>query len=542
MQRVLRTISRGATGVPANKTSATIDLLVPLLTAALVTFPLWFATYPPLLDYPFHLARMAILRDLAAGGPMARYYEFGSFLIPNVGMDVVILALSGLVGVEIAGRLFLAATLALTVTGAGFLARTLHGRTGLAPLLAGLLVFNQTFASGFLNYLLAVALLPWAVAGFLRLRSRGAAARLAGGALFAGALYFAHIVGFVLYAAAVAALELHASLPRLRREPAAAVASLAVAALPPVLVLALFALASPTAREAGSAIGYGGVPTALGFIRWKLLLPLRQLTTDNARLDGISAAAALAIAALVAVAGRVRIKREMLAVLAVLLAIMVAAPAELFTARYVDTRLPVAILVLLAGSLDIAIDRPRMRGLAVAAPLALLTLRSAVVARDWIGFDRIEREAAEAYRALPPDSILFAAAGGMNPERSFDDTWRPPIAHLAALAVLAGGKFVPAVWAHPAQQPIRVRPAYADLYSFQARDALEMPDTQAFTGFVAEIRDLMSRRRAQGLDDFGGRVFLVLLFPAALDHPSVPGAREISRHDRFSIYQVTEPG
>ena len=515
---------------------------VSLVAAVLVTVPVWLVTYLPLLDDPFHIARMAILHDIAWGGPMARFYELGSLLIPNLGMDGVMLALTGLMGVEAAGRVFTAAVLALTVAGAGFLARTLHGRAGLAPLLAGLLVFNQTLASGFLNYLFSVALLPWGVAVLIRLKERHWAARLGANLLFSAALYFAHFVGFMFYLVAAGVLELEASLPRLRREPGAAARSLAVSALPPALMLALFVLASPTEREAGSAISYGGVPTLMGFIRWKLLLAPRQLGTDNAALDALSAAAALGIAALVAVSARVRIRREMLAVLLALSAVTVATPAELFTARYVDTRLPVAILVLLAGSLEIAFVRPRWRGLAVAALLALLAVRSAAIARDWIGFDAIYREAAEAYRTLPPDSILFAAAGGLNPGRSFADTWRPPIAHLAALAVPAGGgTFVPAVWAHPAQQPIRVRPAYAEIYAFQTPGALEMRDTEAFAGFVAEIRDLMSRRRAQGLDDFGGRVFLVLLFPAALDHPGVPGATEIGRHERFSIYRVAEP-
>src|SRR5579885_1915520 len=91
---------------------------VSLVAAVLVTVPVWLVTYLPLLDDPFHIARMAILHDIAWGGPMARFSELGSLPIPNLGMDGVMLALTGLMGVEAAGRVFTAAVLALTVAGA----------------------------------------------------------------------------------------------------------------------------------------------------------------------------------------------------------------------------------------------------------------------------------------------------------------------------------------------------------------------------------------------------------------------------------------
>src|SRR6202158_5071506 len=88
-------------------------LLILLLTAV-VSLPLWFATYPPLIDYPFHLTRLQVLHDIRHAGPVSKYYEINSLIIPNVAMDVIGTALQAFLTVEQAGRAFLILTIFLT--------------------------------------------------------------------------------------------------------------------------------------------------------------------------------------------------------------------------------------------------------------------------------------------------------------------------------------------------------------------------------------------------------------------------------------------
>ena len=63
---------------------------------------------PPLHDYPFHLARADALVALLGQVNHATPYQLGSFLLPNVAMDVVTLALTWVLLSPVAGRVFLA--------------------------------------------------------------------------------------------------------------------------------------------------------------------------------------------------------------------------------------------------------------------------------------------------------------------------------------------------------------------------------------------------------------------------------------------------
>src|SRR5258706_15544815 len=77
----------------AKNPSSELLILIAMTLAALALMPVYVTRYLPINDYPFHLARMVILAQLH--NPIfARFYEQGSFLLPNVGMDAVVVPLS----------------------------------------------------------------------------------------------------------------------------------------------------------------------------------------------------------------------------------------------------------------------------------------------------------------------------------------------------------------------------------------------------------------------------------------------------------------
>ena len=80
------------------------SLLVAGLAASLL-LPLWVVRYPPLLDYPDHLARSFIIFHL--DDPAYRFRtlystQWGPF--PYLGMDVMLIGLQHLLPAEAAGR------------------------------------------------------------------------------------------------------------------------------------------------------------------------------------------------------------------------------------------------------------------------------------------------------------------------------------------------------------------------------------------------------------------------------------------------------
>ena len=98
-----------------------------LVVAAAVLLPILAAPLPPLHDYPFHLARVDALAALAGQVGHPTPYRLGSFLLPNVGMDVLSLGLTAALPPAIAGRVFLAFLLLtlLSGTAAGLTANAL---------------------------------------------------------------------------------------------------------------------------------------------------------------------------------------------------------------------------------------------------------------------------------------------------------------------------------------------------------------------------------------------------------------------------------
>ena len=508
-------------------------LLILLLTAG-ISLPLCFAIYPPLYDYPFHLARRLILRDIWSLGPLSRYYEINSLIVPNVAMDVIGTALQKFLAVEQAGRAFLILAIFLTISGVAFLSYTLFGRVGFAPWLGALLTYNWVFTIGFINYLFALGLLPWGVAFFVRLRPSSLSLRLFGGLLICLTLFFSHLVVFVLYGLIIASLEAQWGVPLLRGRRMEVIGRSVVSGLPVVATFALFLIESPTVRAAGEAISYDGFRSVLGFIRYKSLWPMRALSSGSELANWVSAGAATAVAALIARFGYVRINRELLVAILLIGLVYWLAPGHLFSAQFVDMRIPLAAYLILAGTINIYVGSVRGRWAITAVLIALLTFRSATMAFDWSAIEPAERQITAAFHCLAPRSILFAA----ETDPSLVPSGSPSLGHMFSVAEITNGAFVPATWAHPAQQPIRVKPEYADIYALQTPNARLIGDEKGLQAFSAEIQDLMAGRRATGQDDFGGNVYLLYMFPERLGYPRIAGATVVAEQWLFTLYRL----
>ena len=95
-------------------------LLTVVFAAGLLLAPIWLVAYPPLLDYPNHLARAFVLVHLQDPAfHFARYYRADWGLYPYLGMDLSMLALQRWLAVELAGRVFLSICALAFPLGAG---------------------------------------------------------------------------------------------------------------------------------------------------------------------------------------------------------------------------------------------------------------------------------------------------------------------------------------------------------------------------------------------------------------------------------------
>ena len=94
-------------------------------------------------------------------------------MIGNLGVDLLIVPMSKLVGLEMAVKLIAIAIPPMTVAGFLWVAREVHGRIPPTAAFALPFVFGHPFMFGFLNYSLAVALAFLAFGLWLQLARRG---------------------------------------------------------------------------------------------------------------------------------------------------------------------------------------------------------------------------------------------------------------------------------------------------------------------------------------------------------------------------------
>ena len=149
------------------------------LIALASTIPLWWPDIPPLVDLPGHLGRYRVQLAIDAHPHLREWYDFNWSLIGNLGIDLLVVPLAPLLGLEGAVKLIVLVIPALTVTGLLWIAREVHGRIPATALFALPLAYSYPFQFGFTNFALSMALalnlfalwLRFARLGRLRLRA-----------------------------------------------------------------------------------------------------------------------------------------------------------------------------------------------------------------------------------------------------------------------------------------------------------------------------------------------------------------------------------
>ncbi|GAA0726284.1 hypothetical protein [Sphingomonas japonica] len=141
--------------------------------ALAAAIPLLWPDIPPLVDLPGHMGRWRVQQ---AGGEvpwLAQWYDFNWMLIGNLGIDLLMVVLEPLLGLELAVKLVVLTIPPLTAFGLLWIAREVHGRVPPTALFALPLVYGYPLQFGFVNFALSMALALNAFALWLRLARLG---------------------------------------------------------------------------------------------------------------------------------------------------------------------------------------------------------------------------------------------------------------------------------------------------------------------------------------------------------------------------------
>ncbi len=169
-----------------------------IAAAILLSFvPLLYPQIPPLVDLLGHMGRYRVQLDIGQSPWLHHYYGFHWSAIGNLGVDLLVMPLGRLIGLEPAVKLIVMAIPPLTVGGFLWVAREVHGRIPPTAFFALPFAYSHPFMFGFVNFSLSMALAFLAFALWLRLGRLGRTGLRA--ALFVPisvVVFFAHTFGW----------------------------------------------------------------------------------------------------------------------------------------------------------------------------------------------------------------------------------------------------------------------------------------------------------------------------------------------------------
>ena len=407
------------------------------LCTLIAVIPLLWPDVPPLVDLPGHMGRYRVQLEHGQHAWLGDWYNFEWSLIGNLGVDLLVVPLAKLFGLELAVKLIVIAIPAMTVAGLLWIAREVHGRIPATALFALPLAYAFPFHFGFVNFALSMAMALLAFGWWLRL------ARL--GKLVFRAIIFLPISvviwvthtfgwGFLGVLAFSAELIRQHDLHRDRDQPwhRDVVGAWIVPAFRAglhCLVLAPPAVLMVAWRSGGHVSGQTG--DWFNF-RAKILWVV-QVFRDRWQLFDIASVGVLFLLLLKAVRDpNIQYSRNLGLSAALLLAVYILLPRIVFGSAYADMRLVPFLL-----AIAIIAIRPKpgmsMRGAATVAALgmAFFTVRMAATAVSFFLYDQAYDRELKALDHLPQGARLVSFVG----ETCYNEWRMTRLQHLPALAL-----------------------------------------------------------------------------------------------------------
>ncbi len=424
-----------------------------ILLIGAVLSPMLLAQYPPLVDYPNHLARIHVLANLDQDPDLQRYYSANWSLLPNVAMDAMLVPLARIVPIYSLGKLFVVAVLLLFVAGTYTLRWVLWRRIGLWPLAVLLVVYNYVLAWGFLNYLFGAGLAMLSLAGWIWVRDKWPRRWLVpASALAALILFFSHLFALGVYALSIAGFELGRSLHRRQQPLHNHLQTWMLAGLQFVLPIAL-ALQSSTVSE--SAL------TFFGGLKSRFAVALSATTFHDHAVDAGTLGFLIVLLVGGCVLRRFTLHPDMKMPLLLLLVAAIAMPAWLLGSWGAHLRiLPILAAMAVAAS-DLRLRRDLLSFILPTLGCALLIMRildmSPIVQRNDAMMNELRTSLVG---TVPEGASLMVAIDLSGPDaRLFDRSWIS-VLHLGSYAVIDRSVFLPTLFTDPRKQPLVVKPDY----------------------------------------------------------------------------------
>ena len=485
----------------------------------LAFMPLLYPPVPPLVDLLGHMGRYRVELDLAHSPDLQRYFDFEWQLIGNLGVDLLIVPLAKVFGLELSVKLIAMSIPPLTVAGFLWVAREVHHRLPPTAALALPFAFSHPFLFGFLNYTLSMALAFLAFGLWLRLGRLGRTKLRA--LLFVPisfVIFICHTFGWgtlgLLCFSAEAVRQHDKGISWWKAGLKAAMHALVLAA--PALIM----LTWRSEISGAPTFGWFNWPIKWLWLVWALRDQWQSVDTSILLLIGLTALFAL-------VSRAFTLSRNLAFSALVLAAAFVALPWTVFGSAYADMRLaPYAMAVV---ALAIRVRREPPAGLSQILAVAAVALFVAKVAVTTVSLGIASNRQQRQLEAL--DHVRRGAPMVFLVGQSCDSPW--PLfrqSHLGAMAIVRRHAFANDQWGIEGANLLTVR--YAAAGPFRA-DPSQMVSAAGCKGAKSPTADQAMRAIPRKAFDY-----VWLIDVPAYDESSLNGYRRVWSGAGSSLYAI----
>jgi hypothetical protein len=451
------------------------------------TVPLWWPTIPPLVDLPGHLGRYRIQLDLSTSESLQRYFSFRWALIGNLGIDLLIIPLAPILGLEGAVKMIVITIPALTVAGIYWVTREVHEKTPPAAIFAIPFVYNFPFNFGFANFALSMGLALIALGGWLRLSaSENWRMRAIVFIPVSCLLWLVHAFGWAFFLLTAWSAELVR-----RHDSGSSLIRSALRAGVDCLILCVPFLFMIVWRSGAPAGGTGGF---FGFAS-KIFSMAAVLRDRWLFWDAFSAAVAVVLIGAAIFDKRLSFSRRLALPAAVLTLVFFLMPTTIFGSAYADMRLAPFMLILAVCAVRFRNPQDKSGARALAAlGTAFVVVR---LVGNTISFgiaDREIRTYAEALNYIPNGARVLSLIGN-----TCGADWEMPRhSHLGSLVIERKRGFANDQWQLPGTQLLEIHYPLAGAFASD-------PSEHAFSRECL-ARTLTSMKREREVERQRGKI------------------------------------
>lgn len=514
--------------------------------------PLVWPSLPPITDALGHLARYHVELAIDTSPYLHRYFAFHWALIGNLGVDLLVIPLSHIFGLQLSVKLIALAIPMLTAAGLLLVAQEVYGRVPPTFAFALPLVYGFPFQFGFLNHTLSMAFALLAFALWLRLaRARRFGVRALVFVPIAALIWLTHVFGWAVLGLLCFAAELvrdrgeaHSRLHAFVR------AGLSVLPLaPPILLMLLWRSGDvrgmtgdwfdfevkhlwliETLRDRWRAFDVGSIYLLLGLLLFGIVLTLTDMIRDRWRaFDAMLVRVSRALPLAGLPGWRLRFDRLLGVVTLLLIIAYIMLPRILLGSAYADMRLTPYVFALGLIALRPPPGARRFAAIIAIAGLAFFVVRMSATTWSFLRYDRAYTGQLQAIDHIERGSRVLVLVN-LPCNRKWVTT---RMDHLGSQAIVRKDAFVNGQWVMPGAQLLSITYAAAGRF---ARDPTQLLRPEECRGASEPtLPDTLAHFPRDAFDYF----WLVDMPPERWVED--PGLRPIWHGKRGILYRVLHP-